>query len=147
MSNITAVALAQDFASRNLSGRWLSQKQTDFLVSLARRNNSDVTYSYEKHTYYGGWSTPAGDAVNFTLYISPLNRCGLFNVSTYTVERARLEDEKRALGDAYTVINKQMLDRLHAQDTEGMKAILEDAENRRVMARYAEVEALLKAGV
>lgn len=146
-TRLTADELAQQFAERGRSGCWLSAKQTDFLVSLARNSRGANTYDGMRHTWHGGWSSAEGDAHSWTLHISPLNRCGLFNVSVFTRKRGELEDEKRVLGDAYRVINERMMERLHAQDTPGMQAILADPENRRVMTRYAEVEALLKEGV
>ena len=142
---MTPDTLAQQFSERGLSGRWLSRKQTDFLVNLSRQRGSAARYDGMRHTWHGGWTSEGGDACSWTLYISPLNKCGLFNVSTYTVERGRLEQEKRELGDAFVKINAKAMELLHAGDKDGMVAHYGDPENRRVMERYAEVEQLLKA--
>lgn len=144
-TTMTATDLAQQFHGRGLSGAWLSRKQTDFLVALSGRKGSGASYDGMRHTWHGGWTSEAGDHHNWTLYISPINRCGLFNVSVYTQARATLEDEKRTLGDAFLKINERAMACLQANDADGMQAVYADPENRRVMERYAEVEQLLKA--
>lgn len=146
-ARLTADALAQQFAEQGRSGCWLTAKQTDFLVNLARQSRGAARYDGMRHTWHGGWSSEGGDAHSWTLYISPLNRCGLFNATVFTRKRAELEDEKRTLEDALRAINEKAMERMHAMDRDGVVAIYEAPENRRVIERLAEVETLLKEGI
>ena len=139
---MTATDLAQQFVARGLSGRWLSIGQTKFLADLAARSRGECQYS--KFTWHGGWTTDSGDACSWTMYISPKNGCGLFNVQTYSAQRGRLEDEERTLLDALSAINTRCMARMEARDADGVRAILDEPESRRVGERLAEVQAALQ---
>lgn len=126
MSNsLYATTLAQDFERQGLAGTWLSRKRTDFLRDLARRAPADVRYDGETHTYYGQWEAE-GDLVDWTLYISPLNGCGLFNVKRFTVAQqaeARLQAERDRIGREY---GERMSEAVLANDRDALVAIAQE---------------------
>lgn len=146
-TQMTADALAQQFSERGLSGRWLSRKQTDFLAGLASQSRGANGYDAMRHTWVGAWVSERGDSHSWSLYISPINRCGLFSVRVFTAQRAGLESEKQGLEDTLRDINERVFEKMQAHDNDAARAILMEDETRRVVARLGEIELALKEEV
>jgi hypothetical protein len=123
-NSLSATTLAQDFERQGLAGTWLSRKRTDFLRDLARRAPADVRYDGETHTYHGGWEAE-GDLVDWSLYISPLNGCGLFNIKRFTVAQQAEAEAKARYEARCKALNDKVLPLMLAGKSDEVRALLE----------------------
>lgn len=127
--HMTANELAQDFHSRGLNG-WLSLNRTQFLRSLSMQDRNAVRFDPERHTYHGQWEVihenGTKDLYSWSLYISPLNRCGNFSVKPYTNAMYEADKAGDAYNEACRVLNASLMPLMQEGRNDEVRQLLAD---------------------